>query len=348
MNRVVSAIGPSSPTWRTVAGVHFVYRTHYEGPLSLRVRQVPDAGVLDWFRRGWGCDDGWAWVEAELGGAVYGLASIFEAARTEGLPRPDTLDELRTLLHGHLYVEGGPECIRLDEHSLRVRTDDDEVELAYFFFDDPVFADGRLAYLRASWPLPGDAGGVAAFDPGCAVTVAAPAGGGDATTYAVFLTHYDGETLARLAPFAFPGVDLPGLAAHLRAGDPDGHWPPELFVLRALVAPEDGTVEAALRRCNRWPGFNLNDDPWPPGMPDAHAAVHREATELIAAGEYTDERNPDASLLRVDEHLAQLAMHCNGPFGHQQWFLFDTAWAATHPDLARSLLRYAGHWDPLG
>ncbi|MEU7874796.1 hypothetical protein [Dactylosporangium sp. NPDC049140] len=332
--------------------MYFVYRTHYEGPLSRRVRRLPDASVLDWFRRGWGCDDGWDWVAAELDGYAYGLASIFDDARTEPLPRPETVDELRTLLHEHLYVEGGPDYIRLDEHSLRARTNDDEVELAYFFLDDDVVAarGDRLAYLlHAAWPLPSDAGGPAAFDPGCAVTVAAPAGGGDATTYAVFLTHYDGTTLARLAPLAFPGVDLPGLAAHLRATDPatDAGWPPELLVLRALVAPDDDTLEPALRRCNHWPGFNLNDDPWPRGMPDAHAAVHREALDLIAVGESTHERNPDASLLQVDQHLAQLAMHCNKPFGYQQWFLFDTVWAAAHPDLARSLLRYAGHWDPL-
>jgi hypothetical protein len=110
--------------------VYFVYRTHYEGPLSRRVRRLPDAGVLDWFRRGWGCADGRDWVTAELDGSVYGLASIFDHARTEGLPRPETVDELRTLLHEHLYVEGGPDYIRLDEHSLRVRTDDDVVELA--------------------------------------------------------------------------------------------------------------------------------------------------------------------------------------------------------------------------
>jgi hypothetical protein len=29
------------------------------------------------------------------------------------------------------------------------------------------------------------------------------------------------------------------------------------------------------------------------------------------------------------------------------WFLFDTVWAAAHPDLAQSLLRYASGWDPL-
>ncbi|MEV0136206.1 hypothetical protein AB0H83_48235 [Dactylosporangium sp. NPDC050688] len=327
----------------------FVYRTHYEGPLSLRVRQIPDASVLDWFRRGWDCDDPWDWIDAELGGHVYGLGSIFEAARANGQSPPQTVGELGTLLRAQRYVEGGTDDVRLDEHSLRVRDDDDEVELAYFFLDDEVVAarGDRLTYLLRSWPLPGDAGAPAAFDPGCAVTVATPAGRSDATTYAVFLTHYDGRTLARMAPLAFPGVDLPGVAGHLRTADPGDDWPEELLVLRALVAPDETTVEPALQRCNRWPGFNLNDTPWPRGMPDAHAAVHREAVELIEVGECTHERNPDASLLQVAEHLAQLAMHCNEPFGYQQWFLFDTAWAAAHPDLARSLLRYAGHWDPL-
>jgi hypothetical protein len=91
-----------------------------------------------------------------------------------------------------------------------------------FYLDDEVVAahGDRLAYLLHSWPLPGDAGASAAFDPGRAVTVATPAGRGDATTYAVFLTHYDGTTLARLAPLAFPGVDLLGLAGHLRTADP--------------------------------------------------------------------------------------------------------------------------------
>ena len=32
---------------------------------------------------------------------------------------------------------------------------------------------------------------------------------------------------------------------------------------------------------------------------------------------------------------------------HDQWFVFDDRWAAAHPDLAQSLLRYAVHWDPL-
>lgn len=32
--------------------------------------------------------------------------------------------------------------------------------------------------------------------------------------------------------------------------------------------------------------------------------------------------------------------------GFQQWILFDDRWASAQPDLAASILRYAGDWDP--
>lgn len=339
----------------TVTAVHFVYRSHYEGPLGKLVRRLPDATVLDWFRRGWDCDDPKSWVEAELGADVYGLSSIFVAAQQHGLPRPTVTSELQELLAEHLYVEG--DSLRLDEHSLRVRTDDDEVELAYFFLADGLAesAPDRLAYLFRSWPLPvhvghagpfvGDAGLFVCDVPVTAVT---PAGTGATTTYAVFLTFYDGESLACSEPLEFSGVGLPELAEHLRTVDPDGgdEWPPELLVLRALSAPGEDSLAPALERCNRWPGFNLDAEPWP-DLPDDHDAAHRRAMKKLAKARYVDGRRPEASLLELDDHLAQMAMHCGQSFGYQQWFLFDTVWAAAHPHLARSLLRYAGHWDPL-
>ncbi|MER7283241.1 hypothetical protein ABT369_53315 [Dactylosporangium sp. NPDC000244] len=293
----------------------FVYRSHYEGPWSKRIRRLPDASVLDWFRRGWH-EDPQTWPDAELGGYVYGLASIFRAAHEHNLPRPETVDELRRQLHEHLYVEGPAEdCIRLDEHSLRARTNDDEVELAYFFLDDSAPAD-RVAYVVHDGPLP--------------MTFTDTEG--EPTTFAVFLTYYDGLSLDTPPPFVFPGITLPELPAHLRATEPDEDtWPPELQVLRALTGPGDTTVGPALERCNRWPGFNLN----------APSILAPDTDEL------TSGRDPRLSVLEAGEHLAQLAMHCDDTFGFQQWYLFDTTWAAAHPDLAASLLRYATDWDPL-
>jgi hypothetical protein len=48
-----------------------------------------------------------------------------------------TWQELSDLLNRDLYVEGDPEHnIRVDQHSVRAKTDNDEVDLAYFFVDD--------------------------------------------------------------------------------------------------------------------------------------------------------------------------------------------------------------------
>ena len=330
--------------------MYFVYRSHYDGPLSKRVHRLPDATVLDWFRRGWTCADPEAWVTAELGGRVYGLASIFEEAREHELPAPESTDQLRALLYEHLYVEGDEDSIRLDDHSLRVLTDDDEVELAYFFLDDETVKStpDRLAYLFQTWPLPVDAAPAATFDTDVYATVLAPADGGEVSTYAVFLTFYDSESIAWSPPVVLPGTGLADLAGRLRAAEPgdDEEWPVELLLLRALVAPDDRSVEAALRRCNRWPRFATGDDPWP-DLPADHGTAHFRAMEILAAGGENGSRRPDRSHLLVGDHLAQLAMHCDEEFGYQQWFLFDTVWAAAHPDLAQSLLTYAYQWDPL-
>lgn len=72
----------------------------------------------------------------------------------------------------------------------------------------------------------------------------------------------------------------------------------------------------------------------------AHAPILGDILELP----HTE--RPIESLIGLDPHIAQVARYIDGFFGFDQWFLFDIRWAAAHPDLARSLLRYAAHWDP--
>ncbi|WIM93413.1 hypothetical protein ACTOB_005390 [Actinoplanes oblitus] len=314
--------------------MYFVYRSHYEGPLSKLVRRLPDATVLDWFRRHWARNEHSGMIAAELGADVHGLRTIFDAAREHRLPRPETTDQLRALLHRHLHVEGDTDYIRMDEHSLRVRTDDGVVELAYYFLDDRVVATAadRLAYLlHESWPLPDDA----EKEPP-----------GPPTTYATFLTYYDGASLECADQVVFPGIELAELAAHL-PGAARRSWPPELRVLAALRAPGETALLPALRRANLWPGFGRGaGDPWPDDL-DALDDPHRAALSRIGDPVFDAGRRPDASLIQVGGHLAQMAMHCSDTLGFQQWYLFDSLWVASHPDLAASLTHYATDWDPL-
>jgi hypothetical protein len=71
-----------------------------------------------------------------------------------GVPAPATADELGAALGERLYVEG--EVVVEDDRVLAL-TDDDEVELAYFFLSPQAAeqAPERLTYLRyEDFPLP--------------------------------------------------------------------------------------------------------------------------------------------------------------------------------------------------
>ena len=93
--------------------------------------------VLGWFQGVWerakAAENVADWVEAELGTSVYGFASLLEAARDHALPPPLSDPVLMSYLEENLYVEGE---FKYRPHALQVLTDDDEIELAYFFFDD--------------------------------------------------------------------------------------------------------------------------------------------------------------------------------------------------------------------
>ncbi len=123
------------------------------GLLSKRIRRLTAPSILAWFQdkiteaRTSLTPESTA--DADFGGTVHGFGSLFEAAKKDSLHTPKTTAALAKLLREHLHIEGGPENIRVDEHSLRVFTNDGQVELAYFFFDDEALKKhpGYLTYL---------------------------------------------------------------------------------------------------------------------------------------------------------------------------------------------------------
>jgi hypothetical protein len=337
--------------------------------LSKRVVRLPDPSIVDWFARHMADamsdrndderDDA---LWNELGGYVYGLASIFSAAKKHRFELPSTMSQLRTLLHRHLYVEGGDENIAVDEHSVRVLTDNDEVQLAYFFFEADALTKhpDRLAWLLHDEPrLPATAGESSeqlAAELTAGLPSFTPKALGAGATYACLFTFYDGESLPGKVG-VFEGVRLPQLAEHLREVRPDTTvatwskeyletWPLELRVLRAMIEPHDTVLAPALERLQRLPlsyfGSETNNTRTGVGP----YVTARAEFEKLAGARGVD---TDASQSIIDEHPHALlfAMHASSSFGHQQWILFDDLWAAAHVDLARSLLRYGTRWDPL-
>ncbi len=109
----------------------FVFRSHYCGPTDKYIRRFDDPTVQDSFRTHWealAAPQAAAFDRARevLGTDVYGFASLDETIAERGLEVPQTPDELWRALDQHLY----------DPHCIQVLTDDDELELAYYFFDD--------------------------------------------------------------------------------------------------------------------------------------------------------------------------------------------------------------------
>ncbi|MEU0569630.1 hypothetical protein ABZ297_30225 [Nonomuraea sp. NPDC005983] len=326
--------------------MYVIYRSWDEGPLGKSVRHLPEPTVLDWVRRAWdeapsgaGAYD---WLAQEVGANVYGLGNLFEG----GGPAPRSMAELRTLARRRL--SDTVQC-NVDEHSVRVLANGLDHEVAYYLVDDAAVAaePGRWSFALHDGPLP-DApdrlAGGPAFVPPVAPTTSTPRSlPGEGATYAVILAcmarH---ESVGWARPWAFPGVRLPRLGAALSEIDATAEgWPLELLVLRALVAPGESGIAAALERCGGWPRYV-----YPPAEVLDHLRSHAAALNLVDSVRSAQSRGREGTSIRVGEHVAQMSIIA-GYSSCAQWFFFDDVWAAAHRDLAASLIWYGYHWDPL-
>lgn len=230
--------------------VYFVYRSNYYFPELNYLRTFKADSVLDWFKQNWhsapSFDEAHSFARSLIGIDVYGFDSIFEAIGEHTLEPPKTTEELDLILADHLYVEGE---ISFRPHAIQVLTDDDELDVAYYIFDDHFLKEHKehTAYLLQSvWHLP-----TAISDQPFRCTEncreLGPGGKGEGNVYCSFQSFYDsGGNLSDIAgTWKIDGVRLPQLAQFLGSEAPqrdpaDYAWPSELLILRSqlLNAPE--------------------------------------------------------------------------------------------------------------
>jgi uncharacterized protein (TIGR02996 family) len=231
------------------------------------------------------------------------------------------------------------------------------------FFDDH-FArahPARVAFLlEEGWRLPG--GGAAGdFAPAEPVNDLEPAGDGEGATWAVVLAYYASDNLDGLSPAGrIRGVRVSDLARHLASHDlpEDGDWDGYLFQLREQILepgrdlPRDARALLAAIRDDPADGVSwsaLSDWLQEHGEPPAGLYLLRRALGRLTPRLYNRRHNRRRDLLHVEEHLAQLCLFTDRSTANEyhQVILFDDRWAAAHPDLANSLLRFACRWDVL-
>ncbi len=361
--------------------VWFAYRCHYDLPSTRHVKRFDDATLLDWFRNHWRPiadeDEAYRYADELLGCRAHGMGYFLMTMAEEGLTPPTTTAELRNLVE-HWSVEGE---VLFEPHVIQVLDDDDELQMASYFFDDQFLARhrARAAWLmHEDWRLPTGTG-AGSFRPGWPARKQKPPGRWQGTTYLVPLDYEDGSNLDELfGAERIDGVRLPQFARYLaeqqraRRGQPEDHvWGPHLRALRGrILADEPGDpaeVRGFLRAIREQPD---EDASWGAfgdwleerGQPRAELFVLERALATVGGildgspGAARSRQPKDLSQWTVSEHIAQLCLNTDNEeqpssrstlslFAH--WVLFDDLWASGNADLANALLCAANRWDVL-
>lgn len=228
--------------------VYFVYRCHYAGPTEKYLKRFDDDSVLDWVRNRWhrlrssDVDKVNRDVDREIGFRVYSLFDIFwdnpEHPAPEPHRPPTNARQLRDLFTSTYHNE----IVCESEHCIQVETDDDELDMAYYFFDDHYLKEhgDRAAFLLYDhWQLPSGhgPGPYKASEP---TRRRAKASANPGATYAVFIGFYNsGGNLEDMDNTSggerFDGVRLPDFPRFLMRKPIGEDWPRELVDLRPIL-----------------------------------------------------------------------------------------------------------------
>lgn len=343
--------------------VYFVYRCGYLRPTNVLVRRFDGDSVVEWFRRHWPRrrapanrprywhDHVTKLLGVQKGEDAIGFVCMFEELAEEKVAPPTLIEEVANALE-RMYCTG----IAFQEHCVQVLADDDEIDAAYYFFDDRFLRkNGDLAayllhLLDCGWRLP-EAVGERSSTPFVEVApmereeLGRGSGGFDRLYVSHLITH-DGEELIdldRRSARYLAGARVPDLCRELmRAGGDDAVFPGGL--VEALHSADLGETEeerAFLAALREDPDDDLNWNVYADwlaerGEPSPNVRLLRLALPQLPAvkeGPY---------LMQIDEHVVQL-------FDEEgsHWFAFDDLWVGTYPALADSLLRFATRWDML-
>lgn len=361
--------------------VHFVYRGNDAGPTGVSRTVVNAPSVLDALLPVWDWapgktedeldDDLPAWAEPIYGRSVGLIRTFGYGIVFDGWPRPKTLAELVPRLQENVAGNGIRDFAAGPTH-LAVLDHDDVYEWADYVFDDAFAAANpdRVAYLmRDEWELPAGAAAAGPFTPATTPSVV-PGFPGDGATYLATLYVEDHRYLSNLphyGPYSLDGVrlfDLPRWLFTLPTGDAlieQFSWPFRTLTdcTRRFADAAEGEERVWMQAVRSNPGdaacwAAYSDWLEEHGHPPAGVRVLTEVLKRCDCW-YWDESRTGAGHDRVwvSQYAGRAAkathdFHPNQPPEYSHFLLFDDLWAAAHPPLANSLLRLAGHWNPLG
>jgi hypothetical protein len=228
--------------------VFFVYRSQYETPVLNQLKIFSDATVFDWFKRNWkgaeSYDESTKIARELIGIDVYGFDSIFEAIGEHQIGSPEDEQALARILEKHLYVEGE---LKFEPHCIQVLTDDDELDVAYYIFDDIFLEQNRDKadfLLARDFELSTNFENDSAQESLCVdaeLNLIETTGSGEGLLFFASLSEYgSGGNLSEIdGGWVIKGLRLPDLpeflASVLPAQGEIGYAPSELLLLRSQL-----------------------------------------------------------------------------------------------------------------
>jgi hypothetical protein len=367
--------------------VYLVSRSEYEVPRGHRVTVYDSPDLLTWFQD--------YWASAKLEKVVSGEELAVDGGHTgwsafsqvfqemEEKQPPENWSQLKVFL-SECPTEG---AILVSEHAIQGITDDDEIDKAWYLFDEE-FAKanpGRVSYLlHDDWRMDEAVAAAGTVVPEIKMKAGNPGqGAGVGRVYCVFASAQDGVTIGEITGnLRFDGMRLPQFRDYLcgrevaivpgRYRDREAEWTEELLLLRlALLRSAPQSFDQVLKDLgptgvNEWLPharalsdltYQLKQPQFLAGDRASGEQDWKQLEEKISAketsGSWRHEMQPP--LVQTSPHFCQIRFHEKSAMTDgrsethfaRSWFFFDDLWVAAHPELAESLLRYGAGWDVL-
>jgi hypothetical protein len=324
--------------------IYFAYRDGYRSN-HRHLRAFEAASVRDWFVQNWPklCDEDA--VEDFLGAYPYGFP-INDLDGSE-VAAPRTLKELRHKLEHHVYCEK----VLTSKHCVQVLTDDDEIDLAWYVFDEEYAAANadklslwfhpELPTEYSAEPYRGD------FNSHKIPLGTTESGAQEVSTYFMATTIGGGGHLSDGQPGAahIEGVAVPGLLDFLRRSDaigasddaPDGAYEVRIVQQLCKLFP-DADQEQVFTELAEAGASQLGDG----GDEGSSPLTLTQVREAQARGRGGNPENPDAPRVCSSEHLIEVCAYYGNHFDYL--VIFDSYWLNAHRDLASSLAHFCSTW----
>lgn len=315
--------------------IYFAYRSGYISN-NRHFKAFEADSVFDWFVQNWAIlsDENLSVIKDFLGVRAYGFP-ISDYKTEEPVPLPLDLNDLKTKIESFIYSNK----VIVSENCVEVFTDDDEIELAWYVFDEKFASEnsGKVSIwfnetLPTSFendPYSGKLEGKTVF----------PKGNGECNTYYMASTIYDSSHIEDLeGVYRIKGVNLPELTEYLRKND-------------SLSIEEDyiyGLDEIRLMQMFSRLFSNHNQQ-----------ELFQEITQHSFNGLFHTLKLQDITLdilekikireadsehtLNFSEHLIEISNNVSEFYSYT--ILFDDYWLKKNLDLGKSLAAFCSNWE---